>query len=148
MNIKYGKRSIRRHTWIAEKLTTNMRVVNSSTVESAPFASSINQDRKSFCEKVSVLGFQLQTRLTNRLICPLFSILIQAFPTFLDYLANKPPSTFIAMVNSRHEPSSQTVIVVKNYSMHRQMKVNVTDGFRSFGNNLMIIDPFATKRVN
>ena len=120
VNIKYDKRSTRRHTWIAEKLRTSTRVVNSSTVESTPFASSINQDRKSFCEKVSGRESQLQTRSTHRLICPLFSVLIQAFLTFLDYRANKPPCTFVAMGKSRHEPSNQTVIVVKNGNIHEK----------------------------
>ena len=99
-------RDVIRPTWIAAKLTTNMRVVKDSIVNSGLSASSINHDRKSFYQKIdSKYRAHLRASSTNRLVGPLIPIFIQVFLSPLNYGTKKLSSTMIALVDVRKQPS-------------------------------------------
>jgi hypothetical protein len=94
---------------MAAKPTTNTRVVKRSVVNSEPFPSSINHDRRSFYQKIAMSTSLSVTRVTNRLIIPLRPVLVQVFLSLFDDWTKKLYTACDAPRNVCKETSSQSV---------------------------------------
>lgn len=129
-------------TCIAAMLTSNTRAVKSLAVNSGPSASSINHDRRSFCHvNEHVLN---RTKVTNRLIIPSSSILIQVFLSLFDYRAKKFHTTYDALMDVC-KASNQSVIV-ENHT--KDNKGAATYRLTNLGNSPITMPPLMASMVH